>query len=107
MKVRPADIWELEDENIPIIEIIDGKRALMSVFSYIINDLDNVIDMQEKGLRIYRFEQLVDWSTGWEGFAKMMNVTIPALALTTREFSEKISGPLNNLWDDFLSRCGV
>ena len=107
VNIIPSGVWELEDEKIPVIEIIDGVKAMASILSYIIGDLDEVIDLQEKGFKIYRFEDMVGWTPDWQWFAKLINIVVPALSLTTREVTDSVGGPAADLWDDILKRCGV
>jgi len=107
MRMVPSHLWESNNEKIPMIEIVSGLKSILSVLSYLIGDMDGVIDLGEKGFRIYRLEELLGWSADWQGFSRLMNVAIPALALTTREVADSVAGPTAELLDDILKRCGV
>ncbi len=106
-KILPAGVWELSEEGTPGIEIINGMTAATSLLSYLIGDMDGVVDLKEKGFKIYRLEEFVGWSVDWEAFSKFINMAVPALVLTTKGVADRVQGPAMQLWDELLTRCGV
>jgi hypothetical protein len=107
MRMVPSNLWESNNEKIPMVEIVSDVKSIVSLLSYLIGEMDGVIDLAEKGVRVYRLEELLGWSADWQEFSKLLNVAIPALALTTKEVADRVSDSATALYDDILKRCGV
>ena len=101
MKQKPASPADLANPDLPMIEILDPDEIPRGA---------NVSEPPGIGdrIKIHRIEVLAGWlGDGWDGFARMLDVGVPAIDLTQKATLDRINESFPSLVDDVLERCGV
>ncbi len=105
MKKRPASAAEIADPALPMIEWMPPDANGQDT-----SDHGGEEELKNKKIQIkvHRMEALAGWlGDGWEEFARMLEIGLPALALTQKSTMDRIGESVPGLLDAILKRCGV
>lgn len=114
IKKSPATPADLDNESYPMVEFEDhgddtgDNKMLDFITAAFFQDIDGTLDMPEGGYKIHRLEEFAGWfGEGWGTFARLLNINVAALPLTSKGTLDRIGAAVPAFWDDVLKRCGV
>ncbi|MCP4625916.1 MAG: hypothetical protein GY850_20755 [bacterium] len=112
MKQRPATAAEVADTDLPIIEweLPEGGAPTdtLKKLGPIDSDGADAASSRQLPFKIHRLEALFGWmGDGWEEFARMLEIGLPALHLTQKATLDRIGKSFPAFLNAVLQRCGV
>lgn len=103
---QPATQADMDDEKVPIVEILGTGDSGKSRINTLADKLSGEVSEGASRVKIHRIEEFAGWFPTWKEFGDIMNITVPLLALTKMKTIKRISASLPAFLSDVLDRCG-
>lgn len=112
-RVVPSSTGEIRETDIPSLEmpgpVVYGKPC-GPILEFFASYIGEYLPPNGKliNVKIRRAEELVGWlGEGWDFLAKVIDVAVPALQLTSKQSMDRLGKFYAAFWDELFKKCGV